>query len=181
MVVHLCIPPSSGIPVHASERVTARCARPLGLIRAYIAVPSAMKARVFTAFSRSGVSSFQPADLRQSCAASTLGNTLSTRRFGAFPSSAMIRPPRVGYFPPKASTVLPTLGENSLKAASSRISTSVPPLQPDPSSSPPIWICPTCQKLMRIGTIEVANGEERTKLVCATCGTQATQSTMLPV
>jgi len=52
----------------------------------------------------------------------------------------------------------------------------MPPLQRDPLSSPPVWICPICQKLMRIATIEVANGEERTKLACATCGTQATQS-----
>jgi hypothetical protein len=51
----------------------------------------------------------------------------------------------------------------------------VPPLQPDRHLPAPIWICPTCEKLMRIGTIEVANGEEHTKLACATCGTEATQ------
>jgi hypothetical protein len=54
-----------------------------------------------------------------------------------------------------------------------------PPLQPGPLSSPPIWICPICQKLMRTLTIEVANGEEQTKLACATCGTEATQRKML--
>src|SRR3982074_241584 len=37
----------------------------------------------------------------------------------------------------------------------------MPPLQRDPLSSPPVWICPICQKLMRLETIEVANGEER--------------------
>jgi len=57
----------------------------------------------------------------------------------------------------------------------------MPPLQRDPLSSPPLWICPIFQKLMRLEAIEVANGEERTKLACATCGTEATQSTMLPV
>jgi hypothetical protein len=39
----------------------------------------------------------------------------------------------------------------------------MPPLQRDPLSSPPVWICPICQKLMRLETIEVANGEERTR------------------
>jgi hypothetical protein len=53
------------------------------------------------------------------------------------------------------------------------------PLQPDPPSPAPIWICPSCQKLMRTRTIEVADGEEQTKLVCATCGAEATQSKML--
>jgi hypothetical protein len=70
-----------------------------------------MKARVFTAFSRSGVSSFQAAELRHACAASTLGNTLSTKRFGASPSNGTILPPRVRYFPPDASTVFPTCGK----------------------------------------------------------------------
>jgi DNA-directed RNA polymerase subunit M/transcription elongation factor TFIIS len=55
----------------------------------------------------------------------------------------------------------------------------MPPFQPDPSSPAPIWICPICQKLMRTRTIEVADGEEQTKLACATCGTEATQSKML--
>jgi hypothetical protein len=32
---------------------------------------------------------------------------------------------------------------------------------------------------MRIGAIEVVKGEEHTKLACATCGTQVTQSKML--
>jgi hypothetical protein len=32
---------------------------------------------------------------------------------------------------------------------------------------------------MRLGTIEVANGEEHTKLACAECGTEVTQSKML--
>ena len=55
----------------------------------------------------------------------------------------------------------------------------MPPFQPDPSLTAPIWICPICQKLMRTRTIEVADGEEQTKLACATCGTQAMQSRML--
>jgi DNA-directed RNA polymerase subunit M/transcription elongation factor TFIIS len=46
----------------------------------------------------------------------------------------------------------------------------MPPFQPDPSLPAPIWICPICQKLMRTRTIEVADGEEQTKLACATCG-----------
>jgi hypothetical protein len=75
-----------------------------------------MKARVLTAFSRSGVSSFQPAELRQACAASTFGNVLKTKGFGGCPSRATIRPPRVRYFPPEASTVFATCGENSLNA-----------------------------------------------------------------
>ena len=50
------------------------------------------------------------------------------------------------------------------------------PRQPEP---PPIWICPSCQKLMRIRTIEIVNGEEQTKLACAACGTEATQTKML--
>ena len=54
------------------------------------------------------------------------------------------------------------------------------PLQPDPlPTSPPIWICPFCQKLMRIQTIEVADREERTNLACAACGTEATQTKVL--
>ncbi len=55
----------------------------------------------------------------------------------------------------------------------------VQPLQPDRRLPAPIWICPICEKLMRIGTIEVANGEEHTTLACATCGTEVTQSEML--
>jgi endogenous inhibitor of DNA gyrase (YacG/DUF329 family) len=50
------------------------------------------------------------------------------------------------------------------------------PLRPDRPLLAPIWICPICQKLMRTGTIEIADGKEQTKLACATCGTQATQS-----
>jgi hypothetical protein len=57
--------------------------------------------------------------------------------------------------------------------------TPLSPLQPDPPSPAPVWICPICQKLMRTRTIEVADGEEQTKLVCATCGAEATQSKML--
>jgi endogenous inhibitor of DNA gyrase (YacG/DUF329 family) len=55
----------------------------------------------------------------------------------------------------------------------------VPPLQPERPLPAPIWICPICEKLMRIGAIEVVKGEEHTKLACATCGTQVTQSKML--
>jgi hypothetical protein len=50
------------------------------------------------------------------------------------------------------------------------------PVRPDRPLPAPIWICPICQKLMRTGTIEIADGKEQTKLACATCGTQATQS-----
>jgi endogenous inhibitor of DNA gyrase (YacG/DUF329 family) len=50
------------------------------------------------------------------------------------------------------------------------------PLRPDRPLPAPIWICPICQKLMRTETIEIADGKEQTKLACATCGTQATQS-----
>jgi hypothetical protein len=32
---------------------------------------------------------------------------------------------------------------------------------------------------MRLRTIEVANGEEHTKLACAECGTEVTQSKVL--
>jgi hypothetical protein len=32
---------------------------------------------------------------------------------------------------------------------------------------------------MRIRTIEVSNGEEQTKLACAACGTEATQTKVL--
>jgi hypothetical protein len=52
----------------------------------------------------------------------------------------------------------------------------MPPLDLDRSLPAPVWICPICQKLMRTGTIEIADGKEQTKLDCATCGTQATQS-----
>ena len=55
----------------------------------------------------------------------------------------------------------------------------MPPLQPDRPLPAPIWICPICEKLMRIGTIEVEKGEEHTKLACVTCGTKVTQSKML--
>ena len=50
------------------------------------------------------------------------------------------------------------------------------PRQLDP---PPIWICPSCQKLMRTRTIEIADGKEQTKLACAACGTEATQTRVL--
>jgi hypothetical protein len=53
------------------------------------------------------------------------------------------------------------------------------PRQPDPSSPPPIWICPSCQKLMRLREIEVANGEEQIKLTCAACGMEAVQTNAL--
>jgi hypothetical protein len=53
------------------------------------------------------------------------------------------------------------------------------PRQPDPSSPPPIWICPSCQKLMRLREIEVANGEEQIKLTCAACGMEAVQTNTL--
>jgi len=54
------------------------------------------------------------------------------------------------------------------------------PRELDPSLPPPVWICPTCEKPMRVRSIEVANGEEHIKLACAPCGTEATQSTKLP-
>jgi len=53
------------------------------------------------------------------------------------------------------------------------------PRQPDPSSPPPIWICPSCQKLMRLRDIEVADGEEQIKLTCAACGMEAVQTNAL--
>jgi hypothetical protein len=53
------------------------------------------------------------------------------------------------------------------------------PRQPDPSSPPPIWICPSCRKLMRVRTIEVARGEELIKLACAACGAEAAQTNPL--
>jgi DNA-directed RNA polymerase subunit M/transcription elongation factor TFIIS len=46
-------------------------------------------------------------------------------------------------------------------------------------AEPPIWICRSCQKLMRVRTIELVNDEEQTKLVCAACGSEATQTRML--
>ena len=52
----------------------------------------------------------------------------------------------------------------------------MPPQLPDRSMPAPIRLCPICQKLMRTGTIEIANGKEQTKLACVTCGTQATQN-----
>lgn len=54
------------------------------------------------------------------------------------------------------------------------------PRQPDPPSPAPVWICPTCHTLMRVRTVEVANGEERTNLACMTCGCEATESIKLP-
>ena len=54
------------------------------------------------------------------------------------------------------------------------------PREFDPSLPPPVWICPTREKPMRVRSIEVANGEELIKLACAPCGTEATQSTKLP-
>jgi len=53
------------------------------------------------------------------------------------------------------------------------------PRQPDPSPPPPVWICPTCQKLMRVRAIEVANGQEWIKLACAVCGAEAAQANVL--
>lgn len=53
------------------------------------------------------------------------------------------------------------------------------PRQPDPSPPPPVWICPTCQKLMRVRAIEVANGQEWIKLACAACGAEAAQANVL--
>jgi len=53
------------------------------------------------------------------------------------------------------------------------------PRQPDPSPPPPVWICPACQKLMRLRAIEVANGQERIKLACAACGAEAAQTNAL--
>jgi len=44
---------------------------------------------------------------------------------------------------------------------------------------PPVWICPDCQKLMRLRAIEIANGEERIKLACAACGAEAAQTSAL--
>jgi len=72
-------------------------------------------------------------------------------------------------------------GVNSLRCDDTRPSATAQenvmrPLRPDRPLPAPIWICPICQKLMRTGTIEIANGKEQTKLACATCGTQATQS-----
>jgi hypothetical protein len=52
----------------------------------------------------------------------------------------------------------------------------MPYSRPRQAEPPPIWICRICQKLMRIRTIEVSNGEEQTKLACAACGTEATQT-----
>jgi len=52
------------------------------------------------------------------------------------------------------------------------------PRQPDPPA-PPVWICPTCQKLMRLRAIEVANGQEWIKLACAACGMEAAQTNAL--
>jgi hypothetical protein len=50
------------------------------------------------------------------------------------------------------------------------------PLQPE---QPPDWVCPLCEKLMRVRTIEVANGEEQITLACVACGTEATQTKVL--
>jgi transcription elongation factor Elf1 len=50
------------------------------------------------------------------------------------------------------------------------------PHQPEPR---PIWICPGCEKLMRVRTIEIANDKELTRLVCGACGTEATQIKVL--
>jgi hypothetical protein len=38
---------------------------------------------------------------------------------------------------------------------------------------------PSCQKLMRVRAIEVANGEEQIKLACAACGAEAAQTNAL--
>jgi hypothetical protein len=50
----------------------------------------------------------------------------------------------------------------------------------DPPSPAPPWICPTCHTLMRVRTVEVADGEERTSLACLTCGCEATETIKLP-
>src|SRR6266446_3960313 len=50
------------------------------------------------------------------------------------------------------------------------------PLQPEP---PPDWVCPICERLMRVRTIEVANGQEQITLACTACGTETTQARVL--
>jgi hypothetical protein len=50
------------------------------------------------------------------------------------------------------------------------------PLQVEP---PPDWICPRCEKLMRVRTIEVADGEEVTTLACVAGHTETTQTKVL--
>jgi hypothetical protein len=53
------------------------------------------------------------------------------------------------------------------------------PRPPDPLPPPPIWICPSCQKPMRIRAIDVVDREEQIKLACMNCGTEATESKKL--
>jgi transcription elongation factor Elf1 len=50
------------------------------------------------------------------------------------------------------------------------------PLQPE---QPPDWVCPICERLMRVRTIEVANGQEQITLACTACGTETTQARVL--
>ena len=50
------------------------------------------------------------------------------------------------------------------------------PLQPEP---PPDWVCPICERLMRVRTIEVANEQEQITLACTACGTETTQARAL--
>jgi hypothetical protein len=55
---------------------------------------------------RKGWRSFQPAELRQACAFSTLSKAVTMTRFGASPSSAVTFPPRTRNFPPNAASSL---------------------------------------------------------------------------
>jgi hypothetical protein len=50
------------------------------------------------------------------------------------------------------------------------------PLQPEPR---PDWVCPMCENLMRIRTIEVIDDEERITLACVTCDGETTQTKVL--
>src|SRR5262245_60410944 len=54
---------------------------------------------------RNGWRSFQPCELRQVCALSTLSKAITITRFGASPSSAVTFPPRTRNFPPNACIV----------------------------------------------------------------------------
>jgi hypothetical protein len=50
------------------------------------------------------------------------------------------------------------------------------PLQPE---SRPDWVCPLCETLMRIRTIEVIDDEERITLACVICDAETTQTKVL--
>ena len=52
-------------------------------------------------------------------------------------------------------------------------------LYPRQLEPPPAWICPMCEKLMRVRTIEIADGVELTTLACVACGSEATQTKVL--